>query len=217
MSASILKSIADGRRPAAVRECIDRYSALIWSIARRLSRTTADAEDALQEIFLDIWRCANRFDPSQGTEAGFIMVIARRRLIDRLRKVSSEPVMTSIDAVDLTELWCTSTHHAENLIESEQALKILRSIRFEHRQVLELSLLQGLSQCEIAVALDLPLGTVKSFMRRGLTRLRQGLDPTSVAVTRKAATPRRRKRGLQPTSRTSLSIGKAVSTRCTSP
>ncbi len=94
MSPSVLQRIASGD-PAAVRECIDQYGPLVWSLARRLSRTASDAEDATQEIFLDIWRSAGRFDASQGSDKVFIAMIARRRLIDRLRKKSAEPPMES--------------------------------------------------------------------------------------------------------------------------
>ena len=85
MSPSVLQRIASGD-PAAVRECIDQYGPLVWSLARRLSRTASDPEDATQEIFLDIWRSAGRFDASQGSDKVFIAMIARRRLIDRLRE-----------------------------------------------------------------------------------------------------------------------------------
>ncbi|MDP9065324.1 MAG: RNA polymerase subunit sigma-24, partial [Pseudomonadota bacterium] len=70
MSLSVLQRMATGES-AAVRECIDEYGALVWSIARRLSRTPADAEDATQEIFLDIWRSAGRFDATQGSDKVF--------------------------------------------------------------------------------------------------------------------------------------------------
>jgi len=86
---TVLRRIAGGDS-AAVRECIDRYGALIWSLARRLSRSSPDAEDATQEIFLDLWRNAGRFDESKGSEKLFIAMLARRRLIDRLRKTRIE-------------------------------------------------------------------------------------------------------------------------------
>lgn len=77
MNPSLLQRIAGGDS-AAVSECITKYGALVWSLARRLSRTASDAEDATQEIFLDIWRSAGRFDPSQGSDQIFIAMIARR-------------------------------------------------------------------------------------------------------------------------------------------
>jgi RNA polymerase sigma-70 factor, ECF subfamily len=182
MSPSVLQRIASGD-PAAVRECIEQFGPLVWSLARRLSRTASDAEDATQEIFLDIWRSAGRFDASQGSDKVFIAMIARRRLIDRLRKKSAEPPMEPTDVLD-SVAWSDPGTSAEISLEAEQAARALAELRPEQRQVLELGLLHGLSQSEIAARLGLPLGTVKSFMRRGLIRVREymNLDSESVSA-----------------------------------
>jgi RNA polymerase sigma factor (sigma-70 family) len=171
MSPSVLQRIASGDS-AAVRDCIEQYGGLVWSLARRLSRTASDAEDATQEIFLDIWRSAGRFDASQGSDKVFIAMIARRRLIDRLRKKSAEPPMDPEEVLE-TVAWADSGSQSETSIEAEQAMRALAELRPEQRQVLELGLLHGLSQSEIAARLGMPLGTVKSFMRRGLIRVRE--------------------------------------------
>lgn len=172
MNVSVLERIAGGDS-AALRECIDAYGALVWSLARRLSRTAADAEDATQEIFLDIWRSAGRFDATQGSDKTFIAIIARRRLIDRLRKTSAEPRMEPVEVLD-TMSWTEPGDDAAALSsEAEQATRVLATLRPEQRQVLELGLLQGLSQSEIATHLQMPLGSVKSFMRRGLIKIRE--------------------------------------------
>ena len=170
----MLQRIASGDS-AAVRECIEQYGALIWSIARRLSRTPADAEDATQEIFLDIWRSAARFDASQGSAKVFIAMIARRRLIDRLRKTRAEPPMDPMETLDTVE-WADSSTSSETSMEAEQATRALAELRPEQRQVLELGLLHGLSQSEIAARLQMPLGSVKSFMRRGLIKVREQMN-----------------------------------------
>jgi RNA polymerase sigma-70 factor (ECF subfamily) len=174
MTPSVLQRIASGET-AAVRECIDEYGALVWSLARRLSRTPADAEDATQEIFLDIWRSAGRFDPSQGSDKVFIAMIARRRLIDRLRKSTAEPPMDPVEILD-TLAWSEPGDASEISVEAERAARALMGLRPEQRQVLELGLLHGLTQSEIAARLGLPLGTVKSFMRRGLIRVREFMN-----------------------------------------
>jgi RNA polymerase sigma factor (sigma-70 family) len=174
MTPSVLQRIASGEA-AAVRECIDEYGALVWSLARRLSRTPADAEDATQEIFLDIWRSAGRFDPLQGSDKVFIAMIARRRLIDRLRKSTAEPPMDPVEVLD-TMAWSEPGNASEISVEAEQAARALQALRPEQRQVLELGLLHGLSQSEIAAHLGMPLGTVKSFMRRGLIRVREFMN-----------------------------------------
>jgi len=174
MTLSVLERIASGDS-SAVRECIDQYGALVWSLARRLSQTAADAEDATQDIFLQIWRSAGRFDESKGSEKVFIAMIARRRLIDRLRKSAAEPHMDSSDEVLESVAWSEpgSGNTAETSIEAAQALQALSELRPEQRQVLELGLLHGLTQSEIAKRLGMPLGTVKSCMRRGLIRVRE--------------------------------------------
>lgn len=174
LSGSVLQRIASGET-AAVRACIDEYGALVWSLARRLSRTPADAEDAVQEIFVDIWRSAGRFDASLGSDKVFIAMIARRRLIDRLRKATGEPPMDPVEALDEVA-WSDPGTASETSIEAGQAARALLELRPEQRQVLELGLLHGLSQSEIAERLGMPLGTVKSFMRRGLIKVREFLN-----------------------------------------
>jgi RNA polymerase sigma factor (sigma-70 family) len=180
MSPSLLQRIASGES-AAVRECIEQYGALVWSLARRFSRTPSDAEDATQEIFLDIWRSASRFDSAQGSVKVFVAMIARRRLIDRLRKSKNEPQMDPVEVLDTIE-WASAGNASEISIEAEQATRALAELRPEQRQVLELGLLHGLSQSEIALRLNMPLGTVKSFMRRGLIKVRENMNLVAQGV-----------------------------------
>ena len=180
MIPSVLQRIASGD-PAAVRACIDQYGALVWSLSRRLSRTSSDAEDATQEIFLDIWKSAGRFDASQGTEKMFIAMIARRRLIDRLRKTSAEPPMAG-DAELETVLWSDPGTASETASEAELAARALLDLKADQRHVLELGLLHGLSQSEIAAKLGVPLGSVKSLMRRGLIKIRAAMNVDAAGV-----------------------------------
>jgi RNA polymerase sigma-70 factor (ECF subfamily) len=175
MNPGLLKRIAAGDT-AAVQECMQAYGALVWSMARRLSRSISDAEDATQEIFLHIWRSAGLFDESKGSEQVFIAVIARRRLIDRLRKLSAEPPVDFCSDTLETLAWSDPGASSEDCLEAEQAKLALAELRPEQRQVLELGLLHGLTQSEIATRLSMPLGTVKSSMRRGLTRVREYMN-----------------------------------------
>jgi RNA polymerase sigma-70 factor, ECF subfamily len=158
--------------PAAVRECMDRYGSLVWSLARRLSRTASDAEDAAQEIFLDIWRSAARYDASRGSDQVFVATIARRRLIDRMRRKTAEPPTEPPEALE-SIAWSDAASSPETALDAVQAARALAELRPEQRQVLELGLMHGFSQTEIAARLSLPLGTVKSLMRRGLLRVRE--------------------------------------------
>jgi RNA polymerase sigma-70 factor (ECF subfamily) len=148
-------------------------------MARRMSRTSADAEDATQEIFVDIWRSAGRFDGTLGTDRGFIATIARRRLIDRLRAKSAQQSTVSLETLAFfpeTEV----ASAAESSFDVEQAARALGELQASHREVLELALVEGLTHSEIAEKLQMPLGTVKSYIRRGLMRVRELIDVSVV-------------------------------------
>ena len=95
----LLPRIATGDNHA-MEECLDLYGNLVWSLARRMS-PSADADDAVQEIFLDIWKNAARFNKNVASEKTFVMMIARRRLIDRRRKLGREPQLQLLDEVAL--------------------------------------------------------------------------------------------------------------------
>lgn len=93
---SILARVAAGDK-GVVAECLDRYGALVWSLVRARIRNAADAEDAAQEIFVDLWKSAARYDSRVASEAVFIATIARRRVLDRLRAVRRRPLTEQID------------------------------------------------------------------------------------------------------------------------
>jgi RNA polymerase sigma-70 factor (ECF subfamily) len=155
-----------------VEECLQQYGALVWSIARKLCPNHADAEDAVQEVFVEVWRHAGRFDSQVASEATYITMIARRRLIDRFRRRRRELDTSSIQE-EMVE--STSRHEEQTQIEEEaaRAKEYMQQLRPEQRKVLELSITHGLSQSQIAETTNLPLGTVKTHARRGLQRLRE--------------------------------------------
>ncbi len=173
MAEFILKRIAIGDK-AAVQECIKTYGGLVWSLARRMSRTTEDAEDAVQEIFIDIWKNATRFDENLASETTFVALIARRRLIDRLRKVSRQPEIQSLEDM-LIEPARRFDEDMQMCVEATQAAKVMNQLRPEQRQVLQLSIYQGLSHQEISDQTGMPIGTVKTHARRGLIQMRETL------------------------------------------
>jgi len=176
MPESLLKRIARGDE-AAVAEVMEQYGSLVWAIARRLTRNPSDAEDAVQEIFTDVWRSAHRFDPAAGTEKVFITTIARRRLIDRMRRIANRVQTDSVDVLDELGFHTPDTA-AEIGVEAERAARVVAQLRPEQRRVIELGLLQGLSHSDIASVTGMPLGTVKTFMRRGLIQVREMMGVT---------------------------------------
>ena len=157
---------------AAVRECLTKYGGLVWSIARRFD--PADAEDAVQEIFLDLWKSAARYEASLGSEATFIATIARRRLIDRRRSRRRRPADGLHDQITDIVLEDPGVSPVDSA-EAAQAAKALGQLKPEQRQVLVLSTCHGLSHGEIAAHTGMPLGTVKAHARRGLISIRAAL------------------------------------------
>jgi RNA polymerase sigma factor (sigma-70 family) len=183
VSDTILDKVAAGN-PGAVEQCLSRYGGLVWSLARRLSPTTSDAEDAVQEIFVDLWRHASRFNPrKESSEAAFIAMIARRRLIDRHRKHSRQARTMPMDATLLMPA-ATPTKGIDLRDEAGRVRELLGRLRSEEQKVLELIFFQGLSQAAVSELLDMPLGTVKTHSRRGLIRLRE-LSADAMDIERK--------------------------------
>jgi RNA polymerase sigma-70 factor, ECF subfamily len=174
-SLSILERIGIGET-AAVRDCIEQYGALVWGLSRRYHRSSAAAADAAQEIFIEIWRFAYRYDPRLGAEGAFIATIARRRLIDRIRKESCEPLNALVSDDEGHSVEADIGNHSDSSIDSDKAVLALARLPAEQRHVLELSFWRGLSHSEIADRLGMPLGTVKSLLRRGLLKLRETLE-----------------------------------------
>ncbi|MCA9282531.1 MAG: sigma-70 family RNA polymerase sigma factor [Phycisphaerales bacterium] len=173
---AVLTRVARGDE-SAMREAIDRYSGLVWSLARRMCATRADAEDAVQDIFIDLWRCADRFDASVASETTFIAMIARRRLVDRLRAASRRPATTTM--VDDTPTGERPAPTLEIGEEARAAREAIAKLRPEEQQVLDLSVTRGYTHEQIAAALGMPMGTVKSLARRGLHKVREALMPAA--------------------------------------
>jgi len=169
---TILEKVA-AAHPGAMEGCLARYGPLVWSLARRWSPTYADAEDAAQEIFSDLWRAAERFDSRwESSEATFVAMIARRRLIDRYRKRGRQPNTTDL-VHSQTVPAAAQPDPLELSEEADRVFELLEQLQPSERQVLELAFVHGLSQSEISQRIQLPLGTVKTHARRGLIRLRE--------------------------------------------
>ncbi len=161
---------------AAVKECVSRFGPLVWGLARRMSPTRADAEDAVQDVYLDLWAHGDRYDPARASPDLFVAVIARRRLIDRRRKAQRRPATEPIDVAEAAVVALTSHHGGiETAAEASMAARAMDELRPEQREVLRLSLAEGLTHEEIAGHTGMPLGTVKAHARRGLIRIRKRL------------------------------------------
>ena len=174
----ILPRVAAGD-PAAFQECVDRYKSLIWWLARKW--VGADADDAVQEIFLNIWRNAGRYDSSKAAESTYVAMIARRRLIDLTRKRGRRPDHEPIeDQIGIVGQLPESVEAVAEIALAERV--IADQLSDNELEVLTLSIHEGMSHSEIASSLNMPLGTVKTHIRRSLAKIRERIAASDAAL-----------------------------------
>ena len=186
VSESILERIAAGDQ-SAVAECMDTYGGLVWSIARRWTDNAADAEDGTQDIFLELWKSAARYDAAAGSEAVFITTIARRRMIDRLRAKERRPKTETLDETYTLNIADPGSDEGMLAAEAAIASRAVAQLDEGQRQILLMGVVQGMTHSEIAAATGKPLGTVKTQLRRGLIRVRELIESGTHDVTREGS------------------------------
>ena len=166
--ASLLALVQRGDE-AAMAALFDRYSKVVYSVALRVLRDPASAEDVLQEIFMQIWRSPDAFIATRGSLGGWLAVVARNRSIDALRrKRPSEQV----DDMALASNYNLANEAERNSL-MEKARGVIRLLPMEQRKTLEMAFFDGLTHSEIAEMTGDPLGTVKTRIRSALTSLRK--------------------------------------------
>lgn len=169
--ADLLTRIAMGDR-SAVDACVQRYGGLVWSVVKSVVVDADLAEDAVQDVFVDLWRKAETFDPSKSSESGFVALVARRRAIDVVRRRVRRTRDEGTEDADAVAVEHPGHADVERDDEVRLAQRILTELRPEQQRVLRLSLLDGLSHAQISERIDMPLGTVKTHARRGLAQAR---------------------------------------------
>lgn len=177
-SAGLLAEVARGDSRAMER-CIEVHGPLVWGVVLRRVRDHSAAEDLTQEIFTEIWKFAGRHDPAVASEAGFIAMIARRRAIDWTRKQQRLPQMESLVASE--ELVAVSDGPGDG-VDSEILWQALAPLPDETRRLFTLHFEQGMTHSEIAETTGLPLGSVKTRLRRGLIEARSLLQRLGVGA-----------------------------------
>ncbi|HMH03160.1 MAG TPA: sigma-70 family RNA polymerase sigma factor [Candidatus Udaeobacter sp.] len=171
-----------GRRDqGAFSALYDRLSGPLYSLAMKMLGDPAEAQDALQEVFLQIWSRAGTYDPEQSSVFSWTVLLTRSRVIDRLRArgrrsrvvvASTEDAPTAADASTVE----SAADTAEKNDEAARVRYVLNNLPSEQREAIELAFFEHLSHHEIAARLGQPLGTVKARIRRGLLKLRQRLN-----------------------------------------
>lgn len=172
-NANILMAIAAGE-PRAMNRCIDAHGPLVWGIIKRYLKNATEAEDLVQEIFTEIWKKAAAFDPAISSESNFVGMIARRRAIDTLRRLGRQPGFETLDAVESQSH--TPWQGSISLRDPEAVRSSLASLPADTRELFNLFFDNGLTHPEIAEKTGLPLGTIKTRLRRGLMALRELLQ-----------------------------------------
>jgi RNA polymerase sigma-70 factor (ECF subfamily) len=148
----------------ALAELYDRYRVILFGLLVRILNNREEAEDVLQEVFLQVWRRAADFDENRGRPFTWLVTLARSRGIDRLRNLAARERVAQAGAREPSE---------------EVSDAVADAFRSEQKRALMLAYFDGLTQSEIATKLEAPLGTVKTRMRAGLIKLRELLGNKS--------------------------------------
>ena len=165
------------RDPEAIAELYDRYGRIMYALIYRVVRNSSVAEDLVQETFLRIWNRIHGFDPERGALGPWVLAVARNRAIDYLRSVDGRMAQSAfeIDKIEQPILFVEFESQIMNLDRVRILKEAFHKLTPNQREVLDLAYFEGLSQTEMAARMNQPLGTVKTWVRTALKKLRQEL------------------------------------------
>jgi len=166
-----IASVADGDQ-AAFASLYDALAATVYGVVRRVLRDPSQAEEVTQEVFVEMWRQASRFDPARGSARTWAVVIAHRRAVDRVRSEQSHRDRQNTVGAAAVESPATPEDDAIEVDEGRRAKAALETLPAPQREALELAFYDGLTHVQIADRLGVALGTVKTRIRDGLIKLR---------------------------------------------
>lgn len=159
----------------AVAACVDAYGPLVQGLARRLLQDDAEVEDVVHEVFIELWRSAQRFDPAKASDRGFVAMVARRRIIDRRRRLDRRP--RTVELHPVRDAPSTDEHERTlGRLRAGPAVDALKTLTAERQRWITMAVVEGFTHSEIAEETGTPLGTVKSGIRRGLAEMRSWLE-----------------------------------------
>jgi RNA polymerase sigma-70 factor, ECF subfamily len=171
----LLKAVARGDEQA-LAQLYDNYRIILFGLLVRILNSREEAEDVLQEVFLQVWRRARDFDETRGKPFTWLVTLARSRAIDRLRSLGARDRVAQASVREAVE---EVSDAARDTFRSEQRALVtsaLSQLPEDQKRPLVLAYFDGLTQSEIAAALGAPLGTVKTRMRAGMIKLRELLS-----------------------------------------
>jgi RNA polymerase sigma-70 factor (ECF subfamily) len=168
----LLKAIAGGDE-TALAQIYDRYRVILFGLLMRILNNREEAEDVLQEVFLQVWRRAADFDEKRGRPFTWLVTVARSRGIDRLRNLAARERVAIAGAREESEVVSDAATDAFRSEQRGLVSTALQQLPEEQQRPLMLAYFDGLTQSEIATRLDAPLGTVKTRMRTGMMKLRE--------------------------------------------
>ncbi|MFG2461378.1 sigma-70 family RNA polymerase sigma factor [Streptomyces sp. NPDC048523] len=175
----LVEQVALGDEGAFAR-VYDRVAGPVLGVVRAVVRDHAQSEEVAQEVLVEVWRTAPRYRPDRGTAVNWILTLAHRRAVDRVRSVDAAMARDHKAALlDKVPEYDEVAEHVEARLEREQVRRCLRTLTDLQRQSVTLAYYRGLTYREVAEALGLPLGTVKTRLRDGLIRLRDCLGVTA--------------------------------------
>lgn len=171
----LLLRVARGDQ-AAFADLFDRYSGLAYGVIKRVVRDPAQSEEVAQEVLVEVWRTASRFDPDRGTAQTWILTMAHRRAIDRVRSEQASRDRTErVGTRDQVRAFDEVVEQVEVRFEHQQVREALSALTALQREAVELAYYGGYTYREVAELLGTPLGTIKTRMRDGLIRLRDAM------------------------------------------
>lgn len=177
--AELLKACSLGDE-AAFATLYDATAARLFGLVLRTVRDRAQAEEVTQDAYLDIWRNSARFDPDRGSALSWLMTIGHRKAVDRVRSAEATRRRdTAYEAHEQDAPFDQTVEQAHRNLDAQRVRRALDTLTEPQRGALELAYFGGYTHNEVAVMLDLPLGTAKTRIRDGLIRLRDtlGLEP----------------------------------------
>jgi RNA polymerase sigma-70 factor (ECF subfamily) len=175
----LLERVSNGDQEAFAA-LYDLTAARVLGLIRRVLKDPAQSEEVAQEVFLEVWQTASRFDSTKGGGATWILTMAHRRAVDRVRaSQAGRDRDTKVGIRDFTPDYDSVAETVEVTVEHERVAKALSRLTDLQRQAVELAYYGGYSHSEVATMLSVPIGTVKTRLRDGMIRLRDELGVAS--------------------------------------